>query len=294
MFFEDIRSERLLMRQVADRLSVRWYVGDDLDEPLPDHSTLSKLRLRYGLEVFRRFFEAIVEQCQHAKLVWGRELYFDSSAASMPMPIWIPWPRVLQWRHERLCKSTLLPCFNQKQHSLITASKRARTNCLQKHSRRRAAHLSPSCCRPRSLRHAERNSPRRIRLVMTGLRRKDGNSATCLGPTNGRRIAGISTTDPDATPMRLKGGGTHLGYHTHSVVDGGKRRIILAVLVVPGEVMDHQPMLDLLWYVLFRWRHWPNQVTGDMTYGTTENLKAIEDAHIHAYMPLAERGQRPG
>ena len=36
----------------------------------------------------------------------------------------------------------------------------------------------------------------------------------------------ISTTDPDATPMRLKGGGIHLGYHTHYVVDGGKRRIV--------------------------------------------------------------------
>lgn len=69
MFFEDIRSERLLLRQVADRLSVRWYVGYDLDELLPDHSTLSKIRLRYGLEVFRRFFEAIVEQCRQAKLV---------------------------------------------------------------------------------------------------------------------------------------------------------------------------------------------------------------------------------
>src|SRR5215469_10625138 len=79
MFFEDIRSERLLMRQVADRLSVRWYVGYDLDELLPDHSTLSKIRLRYGLDVFRRFFEAILEQCQQAKLVWGRELYFDST-----------------------------------------------------------------------------------------------------------------------------------------------------------------------------------------------------------------------
>src|SRR5438876_10436027 len=79
MFFEDIRSERLLLRQVTDRLSVRWYVGYDLDEPLPDHSTLSKIRLRYGLEVFRRFFEAIVEQCQQAKLVWGKELYFDST-----------------------------------------------------------------------------------------------------------------------------------------------------------------------------------------------------------------------
>ncbi|MDP9410559.1 MAG: transposase [Actinomycetota bacterium] len=37
MFFEDLRSERQLMRVVADRLSLRWYVGYDLHEPLPDH-----------------------------------------------------------------------------------------------------------------------------------------------------------------------------------------------------------------------------------------------------------------
>src|SRR5438128_2736781 len=41
MFFEDIRSERLLMRLVADRLSVRWYLGYDLGEALPDHSSLT-------------------------------------------------------------------------------------------------------------------------------------------------------------------------------------------------------------------------------------------------------------
>jgi hypothetical protein len=98
----------------------------------------------------------------------------------------------------------------------------------------------------------------------------------------------FSTTDPDATPMRLKAGGIHLGYHTHSVVDGGKRRIILAVLVVPGEVMDNQPMLDVLWYVSFRWRVRPRHVTGDTTYGTFENIKPIEDAHIRAYVPLPD------
>lgn len=53
-------------------------------------------------------------------------------------------------------------------------------------------------------------------------------------------------------------------------------------------------MLDLLWHVLFRWRMRPKQVTGDMTYGTIENIKAIEDAHIRAYIPVAERGQRTG
>jgi transposase len=71
MFFEGIRSERQLMRHAADRLSVLWYLGYDLGDPLPDHSSLTRIRARYGVEVFRRFFEQIVEQCQQAKLVWG-------------------------------------------------------------------------------------------------------------------------------------------------------------------------------------------------------------------------------
>src|SRR5438045_1228108 len=79
MFFEGIRSERQLMRHAADRLSVLWYLGYDLGEPLPDHSSLTRIRERYGVDVFRRFFDAIVEQCQQEKLVWGRELYIDST-----------------------------------------------------------------------------------------------------------------------------------------------------------------------------------------------------------------------
>ena len=39
LFCEDLRSERQLMGVVADRLSIRWYLGYDLHQPLPDHST---------------------------------------------------------------------------------------------------------------------------------------------------------------------------------------------------------------------------------------------------------------
>src|ERR1700756_1161854 len=77
MFFEGRRSERQLLRLAADRLSVRGYLGYNLDEPLPDHSSLTRIRARYGLQVFRRFFEEVVEQCGRAGLVWGKELYFD-------------------------------------------------------------------------------------------------------------------------------------------------------------------------------------------------------------------------
>ena len=67
------------MRAVSDRLSVRWYLGYDLREPLPDHSSLTRIRERFGLGVFRRFFERIVEECVKAGLVWGEELHFDAT-----------------------------------------------------------------------------------------------------------------------------------------------------------------------------------------------------------------------
>ena len=79
MFFEDLRSERQLMEVVSDRLSLRWYLGYDLHEPLPDHSSLTRNRGRYGLEVFRRFFERIVEMFAEAGLVWGEEMFVDST-----------------------------------------------------------------------------------------------------------------------------------------------------------------------------------------------------------------------
>ncbi len=97
----------------------------------------------------------------------------------------------------------------------------------------------------------------------------------------------VSTTDPDATLMRKKGGrGAHLGYHTHYAVDGGKTRIILKALVTPAEVQDNQPMLDLLWRVCFRWHLRPKQITGDTKYGTIENIVAVEQQGIRAYVPL--------
>ena len=62
MFFEGIRAARQLMRHAVDRLSVRWYLGYDLNASLHDHSSLTRIRERYGVDVSRHFFDAIVEQ----------------------------------------------------------------------------------------------------------------------------------------------------------------------------------------------------------------------------------------
>ncbi len=79
MFFEGIRSERRLIQTASLNLAHRWYLGYALDEALPDHSTLSRIRSRLGPPVFRRFFEHVVELCQEAGLVWGGKLHFDAT-----------------------------------------------------------------------------------------------------------------------------------------------------------------------------------------------------------------------
>jgi hypothetical protein len=94
-----------------------------------------------------------------------------------------------------------------------------------------------------------------------------------------------SPTDPDAGLMQPRSG-AHLGYLDQYVVDGGKARIILNALVTPADVTENLPMLDLLWRTCFYWKLRPHQATGDTTYATIENIVALEQAGIRAYLPL--------
>ncbi|MBI3814231.1 MAG: transposase, partial [Nitrospinae bacterium] len=61
------------------RLDWLWFLGYDLDTDIPDHSVLSKTRKRWGVEIFKGFFERIVWQCVEAGLVDGSKIFVDSS-----------------------------------------------------------------------------------------------------------------------------------------------------------------------------------------------------------------------
>ena len=87
------------------------------------------------------------------------------------------------------------------------------------------------------------------------------------------------------------GGETNLGYHDHYVVDGGKARSILAALVTPADVQDNQAMLDLLDRVRFRSHLHVRRVVADSKYATGENLRALAERGIRAYMPVIDYEQ---
>ena len=75
----NVRSERELMETIPMRLDWLWFLGYDIDSEVPDHSVLSKARARWGVEVFREFFERVVWQCVEAGLVDGSKVFVDSS-----------------------------------------------------------------------------------------------------------------------------------------------------------------------------------------------------------------------
>jgi transposase len=92
MFFAGIRSERQLIEMASLNLAHRWSLGYALDEDLPDHSNLTRIRQRLGIDVFQRFFEQVDDLSQEAGLVWGRELYFDATKveANTGIPSLVP------------------------------------------------------------------------------------------------------------------------------------------------------------------------------------------------------------
>lgn len=79
LFYDDLPSERELMRIIPERLDYLWFLGYELDEEIPHHSVLSKARRRWGPEAFERFFVRTVGQCVAAGLVDGRKIHVDAS-----------------------------------------------------------------------------------------------------------------------------------------------------------------------------------------------------------------------
>jgi transposase len=96
-FYERVRSERELMRQLLLRLDWLWFCGLDLDADIPDHSVLSKARRRWGLEVFEAVFAHVLEQCVGAGLVEGKTVYADSTQLKANASVESRVPREL-WR----------------------------------------------------------------------------------------------------------------------------------------------------------------------------------------------------
>ena len=79
-YLENLGSDRRIINTVSMRLDMLFFIGYDIDEPLPWHSTLSRTRQLYGEEVFKQLFKDVLKQCIDKGMVAGRRQVMDSVA----------------------------------------------------------------------------------------------------------------------------------------------------------------------------------------------------------------------
>ena len=78
-YLENINSDRKIVEQSQLRLDMLYFLGYDIDEPLPWHSTLSRTRKLFGEEIFLELFRNILKMCVSKGMVSGKTQAVDSA-----------------------------------------------------------------------------------------------------------------------------------------------------------------------------------------------------------------------
>jgi transposase len=78
-YFEGLDSERGIAWRAADSLAVRQFLGLGLNEPAPDHSTISRTRRLIDVEAHQAVFTWVQERLVEAHLLRGKTLAVDAT-----------------------------------------------------------------------------------------------------------------------------------------------------------------------------------------------------------------------
>ena len=186
----NITSERRLCEEAGLNLAWRWFLGYELDEPIPDHSVLSKARRRFGVRTYEKFFARIVQLCERAGLVECDVLFVDST----------------------LTKAN-------------AASQGLRSRSLVQQLRRPQEFVNDLWVvndRPDPDPVAEKHMTEDLKHRSRRPRGRDSRRSAI-------NEFSLSPVDPDAQTFRKPGMTPILGHKTHFLVDGGKATIITAV-----------------------------------------------------------------
>ena len=277
LFLYDIASERELMEQIRVRLDFLWFLGLELDSPIPDHSVLSKARTRWGEKVFEKFFLRMVQQCVQAGLVNGSLLHLDSTivkAQASKGSVVASGPELV---------SALRQAYQQQQAKLEVLPVEAQASAPP-------ASIAPAPTSTPALRVLPS-----VRVAPTP-KPEDTQSGVKKLPVNRTHI---STTDPEAQLARNKRGVTELNYKEHRLVDDA-HGVITALAATPSTVPDGSQLPALYEQHLSSTGLKQGRVTlaGDHHYGTASNYLYCAQAEVRAHLGdasanLEERGQLP-
>ena len=269
-YLENIISDRKLIGHCSMRLDILYFIGYDIDEELPWHSTISRTRQLFPEEVFEGVFTKVFTLCAEAGMVSGHTQAIDSAPvkanASMDsLELKVP-------------EEELEAHLRQVRH----------ISAMDKERPFRKSREDKSDKSQRSITASEEE----LKAVSTRNRRwgKDQDRRPGAGNKGSRYTSNkthYSPTDPDARISVKPGKARKLNYLSQLSVDTGNH-VITDIRAYHADGKDNQQLPDIVKRLRRRlWQQglvWENCVA-DTGYSSGENYAFLEAQGLKSFIP---------
>jgi transposase len=247
--------DRELCDEIGMHVGMRWFCGLNLHDPVPDHSTLSKLKNERWAEsgLFQRLFDKVILQCSEAGLVSGRHLSGDGT----------------QVRADASMQS-LEPIIEAAEPSGDTEDPSGETGGSM----------------------AEEQPAPSLKLVSSEAKEPQPRGGWKGHGVKYSNQTHRSTSDPDARLYRKgKGKESKLSYLVHDLIDTKSRVILSRRVSEAHSSAERRVCIEMLDDVLAKQDvlglpNRPEVISLDGGYGTGEMAAALLDRGILPHMPL--------
>lgn len=265
-YLENLGSDRRIINTVSMRLDMLFFIGYNLDEPLPWHSTLSRTRQLYGEELFKQLFKEVLKQCIDKGMVAGRRQVMDSVAVKANAGM------------DSLTEKEILDDASVFADELKNEEEQSDENDKDPDSYR---DKTVSATRYKAVELHHQWKAKAYKDMPKGSTQQQQRAKFVSNHTH------YSTTDPDARVSVKPGKPRQLNYTAQISVDAA-HHVITHIQTDHADKKDSQCLPSLLNNTIENLKQDDLQVEevyADAGYSSGEALKALEENNIIGYIP---------
>lgn len=279
-------SDVQVIEHIRVNLAYRWFLCLNIDEELPDDSTISYFRIkRVGLKKFEEIFQCLINQCIKQGLIQAQPKRAIIDATHIIADVAIPtWLSLVRQSFEKVVNELKIVEPSkandfQKRYEILWEELKGKTSDEKLPNVLELATELVITAEPLLTNDQDKYSAISI-LRKVILDRKD---------TAQDRI--ISIVDPEARTGHKSDMRTIQGYKDHIMIDEASE-IITAVLVTPANAEDGDQLIDLTTQYKDYHGVLPTEVSADKGYWFGKNLRYLHGNNIIAHISWMKTKQQ--
>ena len=279
-------SDVQVIEQITVNLAYRWFLGLNIDDELPDDSTISYFRVnRVGLDKFKEIFQCLVDKCIEEGLISSQpqRVIIDSThiIADVAIPTWLSLVRQAFERVIRELAKINAEKAEQYQQKLeqLSIELRGKTRdeklpFLLELSRELANDAKQELNINENLNQSSLENSAVIMLEKVIADRNEEAQDRM-----------ISIVDPEARTGHKSDMRKIQGYKDHIIIDE-ESEFITAVKVTPANAEDGDQLIELI--NQFKDNHgcYPTELSADKGYWSGKNLRFLDSHDIIGHISV--------